>query len=52
MLTVLASAVGPLLFAQCATITGSYTPILWILAPCVFLVGLAALRVPVPDERF
>jgi MFS family permease len=52
MLTVLASAVGPLLFAQCATITGSYTPILWILAPCVFLVGLAALRVAVPDERF
>jgi MFS family permease len=51
MLTVLASAVGPLLFAQCATITGSYTPILWILAPCVFLVGLAALRVAVPDER-
>jgi MFS family permease len=52
MLTVLASAVGPLLFAQCAALTGSYTPILWALAPCVFLVGLAALRVPVPDERF
>ena len=52
MLTVLASAVGPLLFAQCAALTGSYTPILWTLAPCVFLVGLAALRVPVPDERF
>jgi MFS family permease len=51
MLTVLASAVGPLLFAQCATITGSYAPILWALAPCVFLVGLAALRVAVPDER-
>jgi MFS family permease len=52
MLTVLASAVGPLLFAQCAALTGSYTPILWALAPCVFLVGLAALRVSVPDERF
>lgn len=51
MLTVLASAVGPLLFAQCAALTGSYTPILWALAPCVFLVGLAALRVTVPDER-
>jgi len=51
MLTVLASAVGPLLFAQCAALTGSYTPILWALAPCVFLVGLAALRVGVPDER-
>jgi MFS family permease len=50
MLTVLASAIGPLLFAKCAAITGSYAPILWILAPSVFLVGLAALRVSVPDE--
>ena len=50
MLTVLASAVGPLLFAKCAAITGSYAPILWILAPSVFLVGLAALRVAVPNE--
>jgi MFS family permease len=51
MLTVLASAIGPLLFAQCAAITGSYAPILWILAPSVFLIGLAGLRVAVPDER-
>jgi len=51
MLTVLASAVGPLVFAKCAAVTGSYTPILWMLAPCVFSVGLAALRVSVPDER-
>lgn len=50
MLTVLASAIGPLLFAKCAAITGSYAPILWILAPSVFLLGLAALRVSVPDE--
>jgi len=50
MLTVLASAIGPLLFAKCAAVTGSYAPILWILAPGVFLVGLAALRVSVPDE--
>jgi len=50
MLTVLASAVGPLLFAKCAAVTGSYVPVLWILAPCVFLVGLAALRVSLPDE--
>jgi cyanate permease len=50
MLTVLASAIGPLLFAQCAAITGSYAPILWILAPSVLLVGLAGLRVAVPDE--
>jgi hypothetical protein len=50
MLTVLASAIGPLLFAKCAAITGSYAPILWILAPGVFLLGVAALRVSVPDE--
>ena len=50
MLTVLASAVGPLLFAKCAAVTGSYAPILWILAPGVFVVGLAALGVSVPDE--
>ncbi len=50
MLTVLASAVGPLLFAKCAALTGSYAPILWMLAPGVFLVGFAALRVSVPDE--
>jgi MFS family permease len=50
MLTVLASAVGPLLFAQCAD-HRVVTPILWAGA-VRFLVGLAALRVPVPDERF
>ena len=50
MLTVLASAIGPLLFAKCAAMTGSYAPVILILAPCVFLVGLAALRVEVPGE--
>jgi MFS family permease len=48
MLTVLASAIGPLLFATCASWTGSYTPILWTLAPGVLLIGLAALRVTLP----
>ena len=48
MLTVLASAIGPLLFAKCATLTGSYAPILLILSPCVGLLGFAALRVAVP----
>lgn len=46
MLTVLASAIGPLIFAQSAARTGSYFPALWLLAPCVLLVGLAAFRVP------
>ena len=49
MLTVLASAVGPLLFATCASWTGSYAPILWILAPGVLLLSFAALRVALPN---
>jgi MFS family permease len=48
MLTVLASAIGPLLFAQCAALTGSYTPVLWTMAPCVLLLSVAALRVQMP----
>ena len=48
MLTVLASAIGPLIFAQCAALTGSYAPAIWILTPCVFLLGLGAFRVPMP----
>ncbi len=49
MLTVIASAVGPLIFAQSAAWTGSYFPALWILAPCVLLVGVAAFRVSLPQ---
>jgi len=48
MLTVLASAIGPLIFAQSAAWTGSYFPALWVLAPCVLLVAVAAFRVPLP----
>src|SRR5262249_8723745 len=48
MLTVLASAIGPLIFAECAALTGSYTPALWLLAPCVLLLSVAAFRVAMP----
>ena len=48
MLTVLASAVGPLIFATGFELTGSYTPALWVLAPCVLLVGASALRLRLP----
>lgn len=48
MLTVLASAIGPLIFAQSAAWTGSYFPALWVLAPCVLAVGVAAFRVSLP----
>jgi MFS family permease len=50
MLTVLASAIGPLLFAKCAELTGSYMPALWALAPVVSLLGLAALQVVLPNR--
>jgi MFS family permease len=52
MLTVLASAIGPLIFAKSAAWTGSYFPALWILAPCVLLVSLAAFRVSLPRAVF
>ena len=50
MLTVLASAVGPLIFAQSASRLGSYFPALWVLAPCVLLLGIAAFRVHLPGK--
>ena len=49
MLTVLASAIGPLIFAKGFELTGSYTPALWVLAPCVLAVGAAALRLRLPE---
>ena len=52
MLTVLASAIGPLIFAQSAAWTGSYFPALWILAPCVLLVSIMAFRVSLPRSAF
>jgi MFS family permease len=51
MVTVLASAIGPLVFAQCAAWTGSYMPALWLMGPLVVLLGIAALRVNVPLQR-
>jgi MFS family permease len=49
MLTVLASAIGPLVFAQSADWTGSYFPALWVLAPLVLSVGITAFRVRLPN---
>jgi len=50
MLTVLASAIGPLIFAQSASRTGSYATALWTLAACVLLLGAAAFRTSLPDR--
>jgi len=48
LLTVLSSAVGPLLFAKCAALTGSYTPILAGLSVIVLAMAMAAWRVVLP----
>lgn len=48
ILTVLASAVGPLLLAQCVAWTGSYAAAFYTLAAVVALLGMAAVVVPVP----
>jgi MFS family permease len=46
--TVLASALGPLLLALCVEWTGSYRAMFQILAGIIGLVGAAALVVPIP----
>ena len=51
MLTVLASAAGPLLVARCAAWSGSYTPALWTLAPLVLALGVASFRIMLPDRE-
>jgi MFS family permease len=48
ILTVLASAVGPLLLAQCVAWTGSYATAFYALAAAVAALGVAALAVPLP----
>lgn len=51
MLTVFASAIGPLLFAECQARFHSYTPILLFLAPLVLLFGVAAWFVKTPTPQ-
>jgi MFS family permease len=54
-ITVLASALGPLLLAWCVEVTGSYTAMFQLLAAVIATVALGALAVslppPVPDAR-
>ena len=50
--TVLASALGPLAFAECLARFGSYTPAFWIVAPCVGLLAIAAWLVPTPQAKW
>ena len=50
-LTVLASAVGPLLLALCVSRTGSYQTMFRILAALIASIGIAAIRVPLPSSE-
>ncbi len=50
-LTVVASAIGPLLLAECVTRTGSYAAMFYLLALVVSALGLAAWLVTLPPER-
>jgi MFS family permease len=50
-LTVLASAVGPLLLALCVSWTGSYQAMFRILAALIASIGIAAIRVPLPSPE-
>jgi MFS family permease len=51
MLTVLASALGPLLLAKCHAWTGSYVTVFYVLAAVVVLLGIAAWLVPLPARK-
>jgi MFS family permease len=48
-LTVVASAVGPLLLAWCLALTGTYAGMFQILAGVIGVVGVAALIMSLPD---
>lgn len=48
MMTVVASAVGPLLLAAALDRTGSYSFMFFLLAACVAILGIACWRVPLP----
>lgn len=50
-LTVLASAVGPLLLAGCAELTGSYAAMFYVLSAVVAALGLWAWFVPTPTQE-
>ena len=49
-LTVLASAIGPLLLAECVARTGSYAMMFYTLAAVVGMLGISAWFVPLPSE--
>lgn len=51
MLTVLASAVGPLVFAQVREATGSYVPLIWVLSAVALITAVIAWFTPEPKKK-
>jgi len=49
--TVVASAIGPLLQAECVERTGSYAIVFYVMACVVLALGLSAWLVPLPSRR-
>ncbi|HEX5731942.1 MAG TPA: MFS transporter [Blastocatellia bacterium] len=50
-LTVVASAIGPLILAECVERTGSYGAIFYLMAAVVIVLGLSAWFVPLPPKK-
>lgn len=49
--TVVASAIGPLILAECVERTGSYSAVFYLMASVVVVLGLSAWFVPLPPRR-
>ena len=49
--TVVASAIGPLILAECVERTGSYGAVFYLMASVVVVLGLSAWFVPLPPNR-
>jgi MFS family permease len=49
--TVVASAIGPLVLAECVERTGSYGAVFYLMASVVVVLGLSAWFVPLPPRR-
>ncbi len=50
-LTVVASALGPIILAKCLELTGSYAAIFYLLSAIVVILGLSAWFVPIPPVK-
>ena len=49
--TVVASAIGPLILAECVVRTGSYRSVFYLIASVVIALGISAWFVPLPASR-